>query len=279
VAAVEASCGALPAPAIGSCAGNANGHKCLAVIANPQTVAHTYTVNSTAKVIVERSIAIPAEARTSITATNSPPEVSGKTITQPDYCFSGPAVIVSWIYSDPNGDPQSAYQVQVDDKGSFIVNEVDSGKVMLPDTSYPSGPGLLTWNTTYRARVRVWDSFDLVSTWESSPSWKTPKHAFPLVNFTWSPLLNPSANQPIQFTDQTTFYDTGGIGLRGWSWLFKAPALTPSSTLQNPTYTYAVGGAYDVTETVTDKDGYSCSLNKRINIDRPIPVWKEVSPK
>jgi hypothetical protein len=207
---------------------------------------------------------------------NQPPTVPGVTIVQPDYCVSGPSAFVNWTYSDPDGNPQSAYQVQVDDQGSFQNPEVDSGKVLSSGTSYfASG---LAFDITSRARVRVWDSGDLVSGWTTSNTWKTPKHAYPLVNFTWSPLLNPSANQPIQFTDQTTFYDSGG-GQRVWSWLFKAPAGSPSSTIQNPTYTYTANGSYTVSETVTDKDGYSCVLSKSINIDKPIPTWKEVSPK
>ncbi len=281
VATVTTACGSLPVPSSGSCASNANGYKCLATNDDEEEVSHVYTSSSTAKVIVERGTALPAEARATVTITNSPPTASNAIITQPDYCTTGPSAFVGWTYSDPNGNPQSAYQVQVDDQGSFNSPEVDSGKILNSGTSYFTGNGVppWAWDITYRARVRVWDSLDAVSGWTTSSTWKTPKHAYPLVNFIWVPLLNPSANQLIQFTDQTTFYDTSGVGQRGWSWLFKAPAGSPNSTLQNPTYTYAANGTYSVSDTVTDKDGYVCSLTKPINIDRPIPVWKEVSPR
>ena len=36
---------------------------------------------------------------------------------------------------------------------------------------------------------------------------------------------------------------------------------------------------FNVTNTVTDDDGFTCALTKPIGIERPIPTWKEVSPK
>jgi|GEM_PF-5949350 len=251
------------------------------IFSNPYTASNLCNYPSpgtyTAKVEVWQNQGT-ATATTTVTVTNQPPTVSNVTITQPDYCTSGPAAYVNWTYSDPEGNPQSAYQVQIDDIGSAWNPPfaVDSGKVFNSGTSYfASG---LAFNTTYKARVRVWDSNNNVSNWTESSSWKTPKHAYPQVNFTYSPSTNIPANQPVQFTDQTIFSDTGGTGQRSWNWLFKAPALTPSSTLQNPTYTYTDPGSYQVQETVTDKDGYTCPSTKQINISLPIPIWKEVAP-
>ena len=227
------------------------------------------------------------------TLPNSPPTVPSVTIIEPDYCSSGPAAYVNWTYSDPENNPQSAYQVQIDDTGSawnppyifdcLCQNGTFSGSACplsgacdgSLNSIFASG---LAFNVTYKARVRVWDSNNNVSNWTESSSWKTPKHAYPQVNFTYSPSTNIPANQPVQFTDQTIFTDTGGTGQRSWSWLFKAPASIPSSTLQNPTYTYTDPGSYQVQETVTDKDGYTCSITKQVNIALPIPIWKEVAP-
>ncbi|MBI2669714.1 MAG: hypothetical protein HYX20_01005 [Candidatus Yanofskybacteria bacterium] len=209
-------------------------------------------------------------------ACSSPPSASSVTVTESDYCVSGPGATVSWVYSDPEGQPQSAFQVQVDDLASFNSPEFDSNKVSSGGTSYFANN--LPFDKTLKARVRVWDSQNSVSNWSVSSSWKTPKHAYPKVNFSWSP-LQPAVNQSVQFTDTTQFFDAGGVGQRAWSWLFKAPAPTPSSTLQNPAYTYTTTGTYNITETVTDKDGYVCALTKPIGIEKPIPVWEEVSPK
>ncbi len=181
---------------------------------------------------------------------------------------------MNWTYSDPEGDPQSAYQVQIDNQGSFGSPEVDTGKVSGGGTSYFAGSGL-DFNITYKSRVRVWDSNDNVSNWTESGSWKTPKHAYPYVDFTYSPSDDIPAKQLVQFTDLTTFSDGGG-GTRVWSWLFGDSG---TSAQQNPSHTYNLPGIYSVSLIATDKDNYSCSRTKPITIAQPIPVWKEVSPK
>jgi hypothetical protein len=226
-----------------------------------------------------------------LVAPNSPPSVTSVTVTEPDYCSSGPEARVNWACSDPEGDPWSAYQVQIDDTGSSWNSPytVDTGKISGSGTSYFAGGGVppWAWDTTYKARVRVWDSKDAVSNWKESSSWKTPKHAYPQVDFSYSPSTDIPAKQPVQFTDLTTFYDGGG-GTRTWSWAFCPGSPTScspnSSASQNPTSTYNNAGLYTVIETVTDKDGYTCSCTQQgtcqtINIGLPIPCWKEVSPQ
>jgi hypothetical protein len=249
---------------------------------NPYTASNlcNYSTSGikTAKVTVWHNQGTATKTATiTVSLGDQPPTVSNVTITQPDYC-TGPGAYVNWTYSDPENTPQSAYQVQIDDLGSAWNPPfaVDSGKISNSGTSYFASS--LAFNTTYKARVRVWDANGNVSNWTESSSWKTPKHPYPQVNFTYSPSSNIPANQPVQFTDQTVFYDGGG-GTRTWNWLFKAPAPTPSSTLQNPAYTYTSAGSYQVQETVTDKDGYSCSITKQVDIILPIPIWKEVSPR
>lgn len=206
------------------------------------------------------------------------PSVTSVTVTQPDYCYSGPAALVSWTYSDPEGQPQSAYQVQVDDVASASWNPpltIDSGKQVGSGTSYFTNNGIPPWfwNTAYKARVRVWNSQDTVSNWKESTPWTTPKHAYPSVDFKWLP-LEPQAGQAVQFTDLTQFFDGGGTHV--WNWLFGDGG---SSTLQNPKHAYSTTSSYNVTETVTDKDGYSCSRTRPLGMQRPTPIWKEVSPK
>lgn len=192
----------------------------------------------------------------------------------PDSCIDSTAVTVAWTYSGSSS--QSAYQIKLTKTGNFNNPDFDSGKVISGSSSYIASG--LDFNTTYQAQVTVWNSSDVASTPVSTNSWKTPKHAYPSVDFSWLP-SNPAVNQLIQFTDQTQLFDIGGIGQRAWNWLFKAPAVSPNSTQQNPTYTYNSSGSYSVKLTVTDKDSYSCSLTKLLNIDRPIPIWEEVSPK
>lgn len=204
----------------------------------------------------------------------NPNDPSNVTVTQPNYCLSGPAATTNWTYSDPSGSPQLAYQVQIDDQGSFNTPEWDSFKVFCEGCRSNSTPqGYLVFNKTYKARVRVWNQFDLASGWTESGSFKTPKHAYPQVDFTYTP-LNPIPNDSIQFTDQTTFYDGNPNGRR-WAWLFGDGG---SSTQQNPQHTYTQPNTYNATLTATDNANQSCSITKPVNVKVLNPIWKEVNP-
>lgn len=202
------------------------------------------------------------------------PMVSDVTSVGPDYCVSGPVAIVNWSYSDPLGSPQSKYQVQIDNDLSFNSPEVDSGVVSCGACrSYATSLGLLQFNNTYRARVRVWNQFDVVSPWTESSSWSTPPHAYPQVNFTWAP-ANIKINSSVQFTDQTIF--NGPVGGRSWQWVFGNGDF---SGQQNPSTMYSMEGSYNPTLTATDAAGQSCSLSKPLNIQKSLPKWKEILPR
>ena len=209
------------------------------------------------------------------------PSASSVTVTQPDYCVSGPAATVAWTYSDPSGSPQQSYQIQIDDQGSFANPEVDSGKVNSGSTSYFTGQGVMQFNTTYKARARVWNGYDQVSSWTEMPgNFKTPNFAYPQVNFTWtqngiSEPSSPTKEDPIQFTDQTVF--GGNQNQREWSWNFGDSTF---STLQSPSKTYNTEGTYYVTLTAEDSQGQVCARTRGpLIIQKPIPKWKEVAPK
>ena len=206
---------------------------------------------------------------------------SNVTVTEPDYCVSGPAATVGWTYSDPASSPQSAYQVQITDTGNFNNPVLDTGKLNSGSNAYFTGQGVLQFNTTYRARVRTWNGYDVVSAWSStSNSWKTPSYAYPQVDFNWTAnniLNNPSPpiNKPVQFTDATVF--NGNPNGRQWSWTFGDGG---TSTVQNPSHTYTSENSYYVTLTATDNANQSCSRTKGpLMIQKPIPRWREIAPR
>ena len=205
-----------------------------------------------------------------------PNDPANVTVTPPDYCISGPAATIGWTYSDPSGSPQSAYEVEIDDQGSFGSPEVDSGKVNSGSTAYFTGQGYLQFNTTYKARVRVWNSYGQVSGWTESGSFKTPNFAYPQVNFTWSP-PNPGKGSPVQFTDQTIFSPQSNSNNHEWGWMFGDGG---TSTQQNPSYAYNSEGTFYVTITATDSQNQSCSRTRGpLIIQKPIPKWREVAPQ
>jgi PKD repeat protein len=216
-----------------------------------------------------------------VDVTAPPPTTSSITITEPDYCISGPAVTVSWTYADLAGSTQGAYQVQISDSGNFNNPILDTGKINSSSNAYFTGQGILQFNTTYKARVRTWSGYDAVSNWSNaSNSWKTPLYAYPQVDFSWTAngiLNNPSPplTKPVQFTDLTTF--SGNPNGRQWDWTFGDGG---TSTTQNPTHTYSTEGSYYVTLTATDNANQVCVRTKGpLIIQKPIPRWREVAPK
>lgn len=211
----------------------------------------------------------------------TPNNPSNITVTAPDYCVSGPAATVGWTYSDPSGSPQSAYEVQMDEEGSFQVPEYQTGKVLSNSNSNFTGQGVLLFNKTYKTRVRVWNGYDVVSGWTvAGGNFNTPPYAYPQVDFSWTAngiLNNPSPplNKPVDFTDATVF--NGNPNGRRWSWTFGDGG---TSTLQNPSRTYVAEGSYYVTLTATDNANQTCARTKGpLIIQKPIPKWREVAPQ
>lgn len=244
----------------------------------------TKTITCFVEVIDNSSPTPTATTTVTPTSTNGPPSsipprVRSISIKEPNYCSTGPAATIGWTYSDlddvPLGtDPQSAYQVQIDDQASFNSPAADSGKVVSSGNSYFTTGNIspLLFNTTYRARVRVWDSQDNESAWRISGTWTTPSHAYPRVDFSWLP-ARPQISQSVQFIDRTLFSDGGGA--RSWAWLFGDGGVAFN---RNPAHVYSSIGNYFVTSTARDADGYTCSSSKLLSVQKQIPIWKEVSP-
>ncbi|MDP2864418.1 MAG: PKD domain-containing protein, partial [bacterium] len=206
---------------------------------------------------------------------NQSPSAANLKVVQPDYCVSGPAGIFSWTFTDPDsGDTQSAYQVQIDKNSNFNSPEDDSGKVTSSSNSYATILGKLKYKTTYYWRVKVWDNKNAESVWVSGPIFTTPEHAYPSIDFKWSPLA-PGVNEDVLFSDQSTAY--GGASKTSWSWTFQngSPA---TSSQQNPTVKFFSIGEKLITLRVTDSDGFSCSRSKTLNAEFPLPKWKEIAP-
>ena len=242
-------------------------------LTNPRT--YNYTLTCSGNGSTPNTVQVILSAPTP----NAPINV---TVTQPDYCMSGPAATIGWTYSDPSGSSQSAYEVEMDEQGSFQSSEYDTGKVLSNSNSNFTGQGVLLFNKTYKTRVRVWNSYDQVSAWTVAPgNFDTPPYAYPQVDFSWTAngiLNNPSPplNKPVDFTDMTVF--GGNPNGRQWSWTLGDGG---TSTLQNPpSHTYTAEGSYYVTLTATDNANQVCVRTKGpLIIQKPIPKWREVAPR
>jgi hypothetical protein len=205
---------------------------------------------------------------------SSTPSASGLSSIQPNYCSSGPAGILSWVFSDEeDGDTQSAYQIQIDGNADFSSPEIDTGKIMSASDSYATGAGVLFYGNIYYWRVKVWDSYDSESEWSDSDSLSTPSHAYPSIDFSWSP-QSPSLEEIVQFADQSTV--VGGVS--SWAWTFQNGS-PESSAEQNPQVSFSGEGSKQVTLRVTDNAGYSCQLSRNLLSGLPLPNWKETAPQ
>lgn len=179
----------------------------------------------------------------------------------------------SWTFTDPDGDSQSAYQIQIDNNSNFSSPEIDTGKI-ISSSNYYTNSTPLSYNTTFYWRLKVWDSKNASSDWIIAPSFTTPKHPYPFVDFEWSP-QNPTVNEEVQFIDKSEVY--GGATKVSWYWTFQDGS-PPNSRLQNPVAKFLSPGPKSVTLEVTDSDGYSCTKQKIINLRLPLPKWKEIQP-
>ena len=219
-----------------------------------------------------------------ITGINFSPSVSCNDTETWNYCSDSRNPTISWNYSDPENNPQESYWVQIDNNSDFSSPEINTGEVFSSSNSYHPSGATLDWGATYYWRVRAKDTFDNWSDW-STPncSFTTLDHAYPNVNFSWTP-ENPSVDEPVQFIDESTCYDdniNGGPCTKpndSYDWNFEN-AVPSSSILENPVATFSDPGKWQVDLTVTDSDGYSCPIFKSVDVNFPLPDWREVIPK
>ncbi|HOX29696.1 MAG TPA: PKD domain-containing protein [Candidatus Paceibacterota bacterium] len=259
VSACQASCGAWDDKADGQAAVT-------------RTINHTYAAAGTfhPKMIVERHN-LAAAGTVAVTAINGPPSATAL-LKQADYCGSGLSTMFSWTYSDPENDPQVFRQVQVDNNADFSSPADDTGKAAASSTSYVTLASKLGYDIVYHWRVKVWDSWGNDSGWVNGPDFSTPLHAYPAIDFSSTP-APPKATELITYTDLTQVFGGATIVSRSW----EIDGANPNTSVaESPAVTYAVKGDYVTKLTVTDSNGYTCSLQKDITVNSSLPDWEEL---
>jgi tetratricopeptide (TPR) repeat protein len=205
------------------------------------------------------------------------------------YCDVGPGlgqVNFSWLYEDSNGHPQSQYWLQVatdpqfnnlavDCTSSQPVNPGQRGSATVRVTQSPrrtcQPTGEIAYNTTYYWRVKVRDSGQppLWSEWATGTSFTTIPHPKPWPEFTWIPEIPFPADWIYFDPSSSTVYN----GLSIVDWVFSGDPLYPritTTTLGIVLNAYRTEGSKDVTLTITDTSGYSCSLIQTIGIEQQV---------
>jgi hypothetical protein len=208
--------------------------------------------------------ASPIDYKVTYQPVNSAPNTPSPSHTIDRCCYGcspqvaqGVSVTLSWTYSDPEGDPQTAYEIWVDDDSNFtgakfnyqasascssgstcsytLNLSLDGQGIEAPYPEAADWLSQLAWNTTYYWKVRVKDSGSgKWSSWSSIDSFTMPAHAAPYVNFSWCPTY-PAVYQSTQFcsvteagvcdaatcappTDETECYDAAGNVVNCANW-------------------------------------------------------------
>jgi hypothetical protein len=202
---------------------------------------------------------------------NRKPNIIGCGVAGGDYCCAAsPPIFVNWIFEDPDGDSQGAYQVQIY-QGSTLIH--DSGKTNSSSTSY-SPPGL-GFNKTYTWKVKVWDNRGKESDWYNCPTPIVTFSKAPCADFQYSP-SKPALEQVVKFENRST---QGERPIISYFWTFENgdPSTSPD---QNPEVVFNNFGANNRNRIVLEiSDGvYTCSRTKDISFRLPLPKWKEIKP-
>jgi hypothetical protein len=167
----------------------------------------------------------------------------------------------------------------------------------------------LTFGQKYYWKVKVKDIKGGWSDWSTTGDFTMPPNPSPYVDFKWCPLY-PARFENTQFCsvvetgvcdattcdlptgEKTECYDANlnVIDCANWSWVFTdatspldptPPAEISGSTpeYQNPRQIqFQSSGAKNVTLTVTDSSGLSCSKTRTVVVGLPLPEWKEIPP-
>jgi len=216
----------------------------------------------------------------------------------------------NWTYSDPDNDPvgtdpQTAYQIRIDNDSTFDVDGnddpvLDADEFRCSETvcsggaspSYsPTAAAWIDWadfGTTYYWKIRVKDSNNAWSSWSNTDSFISSVHTSPSPAFTHDP-ESPSVDQEVLFIDSSVCYDSSNVqyscssGSSRYLWGFGDGATCDSNTNPacrgNATHTYSEISDYTITLEVTDDVG-TCSTqgDTPMGTSIPLPDYQEVPP-
>jgi len=184
-----------------------------------------------------------------------------------------------WNYTPQGG----GYQIKIYGKNTWeYTSGVTDSNSYTPPTTWVKD-NLLFGEKTYSWQVRVKDENNNWSDWSELKYFQTRKHAYPWIDFSWSP-EKPSVDELVEFTDRSKVY--GGATKSSWDWQFPGSyfCVEPEigcESVQDPSIKFStIPAAPDnkVYLKVTDSDGFSCPGEEEITVTLPLPEYHEVPP-
>lgn len=260
----------------------------------PNTITTGYDENTAILPVLDKYYRLVICSKECHTCVNQKPTVTlDKYVAPANYC-NGLNYTLDWNFSDPDGDIQAFYEVQIRDKNDLTLPVLSAVRAS-SDTQLVIFPGLLSggdlqYNKTYEWRARAYDSSteegcQAVSDWTVwSPVgvyFTTPTYQYPSPSFTMA-TSSSDCSVSCPFFETINFNSTSGVyapGTTNYTWYIDDMATAyATGSATTAMFTDAAQPVHNVKLVVTDGVGQSCSLTRTLNLLPKNPVWNEVAP-
>ncbi len=208
--------------------------------------------------------------------------------------------VVKWDYDDPEGFDQYAYRVVVRQDNlppGSLGFERDTGKVVSTSKEISineiAPDDYIVYGQDYYINIMVWDNFDLqADNWEID-NFTTHNNKFPVPYFNKF-VPDASEEEEILFWDTSLYFPNSALTRNNststpascqvspcsysWSSISDVTWVNPLTQTQATTTVIfnSEGNSQNMTLTVTDGNGYSCSTTTNsIEINKKLPSWIE----
>lgn len=236
------------------------------------------------------------------TCTNRPPEVATVRYEEPSNFCDQLDYRLFWSFSDPDGDSQAYYEVQVREKDNpsapvmSAVRQSSNADCRL-FAGFLDG-GNIECGKTYEWRVRVYDNsteercqaVSLFTPWTSldmTKTFTTPVHSYPKPSFTLKDAEGDDCTVSgncgylkdiiMDGTASQIFSSPGGAVYHRW-YVDDMSSVYKTEDPSSVQFMESSGAAHSFRLEVEDSSGYKCSLDKTINLQKPHAQWNEVAP-
>ncbi|MDP3990899.1 MAG: FISUMP domain-containing protein [Candidatus Nealsonbacteria bacterium] len=219
---------------------------------------------------------------------NPPTRVPGVNPVWDNCVFAGKSLpTFSWVYTDPEDDPQTAYIFEIDDDASFqnpkfnhfaqssstsytltdLDQDDDNPRDWLPDDDW------LDWRKSYHWQVSVRDANN---NWATSNQFQfqTPSEAYPYSGFSWNP-LSPRQGEVVILIPDNIEVDWS----YSWTLIEGGIEFVDSTTFETPEPHVIFASSTNIMMLTVGKELLFCTSDEYvISAELPLPEYQEAPP-